>query len=187
MSPLPPLPARTAPPLGQATDFVRPLALASLLVCVLLLGWFVLQALIAGALVDSTGWRQLALLAYEYEMPPSVMWLLMHPVAASLWLGVSCLPSLLSSWGLLRRRAWGLWSYIALLLGTAVGNFVALWWMDGVLLHVIARVTDPTLLHELQVQRGVFSLTLLGTCVLFAGLQGWLAWRLLQPDIRRHF
>lgn len=187
MSPLSPLPAHTAPPPGRATDFVRPLALASLLVGALLLGWFVLQALIAVALVDSAGWRQLALLAHEYELPPSVMWLLMHPVAASVWLAMSCLPSLLSSWGLLQRRAWGLWSYIALLLGTAVANFVALWWMDSVLAQVVARVTDAALLHELQVQRGVFSLTLLGTCVLFAALQGWLAWRLLQPDIRRHF
>lgn len=187
MSSLPPLPARTVPPPGAVTDFVGPLALASLLVCALLLGWFVLQALIAVALVDGAGWRQLVQLASEYEMPPSVMWLLGHPVAASVWLGASCLPSLLSSWGLLRRQRWGLWSYIALLLGTAAGNFVALWWMDSMLVHVIARVTDPSLLHELQVQRGVFSLTLLGTCVLFAALQGWLAWRLLQPDIRRQF
>lgn len=187
MSPLPPLPAPAAPPLDPATAFVRPLALASLLVCVLLLVWFVLQTLVAAALVDGAGWRQLALLAHEYEMPPSVMWLLLHPVAASVWLAVSCVPSLVSSWGLLRRRAWGLWSYVALLLITAVGNFFALWWLDRVLVHVIAGVTDPALLHDMQVQRGVFSLTMLGTCVLFAALQGWLAWRLLQPDIRRHF
>lgn len=187
MSQLPPLPSPATPPLGRGTDFIRPLALASLVVGAVLMAAFLLQAALALPLANSTTWRQLVTLAWEYDLPPSVLWLMAHPVATSLWLAASCIPTLLASWGLYLRKAWGLWSYVALLLLTAVGNVLLLWWLDSVLVDVIARVTDPALLHELQVQRGVFSLTVLGTCVLFAALQGWLSWRLLQPDVRRHF
>ena len=100
MSQLPP----TLAPTGQAkpprTDFVRPIALTTLLVCAAMIVWFLLQALVTWPLGASQPWQMLIELAEESGWPASLRWMLVHPVATSLLLGAACVPSLVSSWGL---------------------------------------------------------------------------------------
>ena len=46
---------------------------------------------------------------------------------------------------------------------------------------------DPALLQELQLKRWLITLTVVGMSFVLLGLQGWLAWRLLRPDVRARF
>ncbi|MFY1079704.1 hypothetical protein, partial [Escherichia coli] len=60
----------------------------------------------------------------------SLIWLLAHPVAASMIAALLCLASTLASWGLLRERSWGLWSFVVILLLSALANFAIAGWLD---------------------------------------------------------
>lgn len=183
--PIPPIPTS---PTRSPGNWVAPLALGSFWLCLLVTLYFLAQALMAAAVSRTDAWLSLMVLAWEHQIDGSLWWLLRHPVAASLIAALLCLTSTVASWGLWRERRWGLWSYVWALILTAAANFVIAWWLDRLLLQLIALLADnPDLQHDLQVQRVVFTLMLVGTSVLFAGMQGWLAWRLLRPDIRARF
>ncbi|KAF1012984.1 MAG: hypothetical protein GAK31_03811 [Stenotrophomonas maltophilia] len=97
------------------------------------------------------------------------------------------MPSTLASWGLYRQRRWGLWSYVWLLVLSGRANLVLAGWLDAVVAEMIAHVDDAATRSEMQVQRLVMSATTFGGSIVILGLQGWLAWRLLRPDIRARF
>lgn len=179
----------TLPPARSVArnDFVRPLAIASLLVCVLALAWCLMQALALWPLSGSQPWRVMVASAEQKSFPPSVLWLLHQPVAASLWLAVACVPSTLASWGLYRQRRWGLWSYVWLLVLSGLANLAIAGWLDAVVAAMIAHVDDAGFRSELQVQRILMSATTIGGSVVILVLQAWLAWRLLRPDVRARF
>ncbi|MEG0182896.1 MAG: hypothetical protein RR704_05485 [Stenotrophomonas sp.] len=178
--PLPPAPARTG--------WVTPLAQGAFWLCLVCTAGFVLQTLGVAAVSRSEGWQMLMVVAWEHQIDGSLLWMLMHPVVTSLFLTVLCLASTLASWGLWRERRWGLWSFIWMLVLSALANFVIAWWLDGVLLQLMGVLAeDAATYRDLQVQRVLFTLTLVGASVLMAGLQGWLVWRLLRPDVRCRF
>jgi len=52
---------------------------------------------------------------------------------------------------------------------------------------IVLLADGPEVQQSLQPRRWMMTFTLLGTSVLFLGLQGWLAWRLLRPDVRSRF
>jgi len=186
--PATPVPAIPAHPVPLArTDFVRPLALASLLLCAAVIAWCLLQALLAWPLAASRPWQLLVAAGTEHGWPASLRWMLAHPVATSVLMGAACLPSLASSWGLYYGHRWGLLSFAWLLVLTGLGNLGVAWWLDSVMAGLLLKVQAPEAFHALQVQRMAFSATLFGSCLLLAGLQGWLAWRLLRPDIQARF
>ena len=183
----------SSPPTLPATrafarnDFVRPLAIASLLVCALVLVWCLLQTLALWALSGSGPWQILVAAAEEKTFPPSVLWRPRPPVTASLRRSAGCVPSTLASWGLYRQRRWGLWSYVWLLVLSGLANLVLAGWLDAVVAEMIAHVDDAATRSEMQVQRLLMSATTCGGSIVILGLQGWLAWRLLRPDIRARF
>jgi hypothetical protein len=170
-----------------AQDFIRPLGLASLLVCAGFVVIIALQAVLLSQLVDSPLWQRMIMTATEQGFPRSVQWILKGPVAATLWLALPGIPAVLSSWGFYRQRRWGLWSYVALLWLSAVANFAVVWWLDSIFADLMTHIVDPHTLREAQVQRILMSLTLFGGAVAILVAQGWLAWRLLRPDIRSRF
>lgn len=187
MSQLPP----TLAPTGQATpprtDFVRPIALTTLLVCAAMILWFLLQALVAWPVGTSRPWQMLVAFAADNAWPASLRWMLAHPVATSLLLGAACVPSLVSSWGLYKGTRWGLLSFVWLLVITGIANIGVAWWMDRMAAALIGKVGEADVVEALETQRLLFTATVLGSCVLFAVLQGWLAWRLMRPDIRSRY
>lgn len=172
---------------ARAHDIVRPVAIVSLLVCVLMLLWFAAQALLMWPLAGTAPWQMLVSLAQENNMPASLQWMLAHPVATSVWLGVICVPSVLASWGLYRQRRWGLWSYVVMLVVSGLANLVIAWWVDAMVGDLVGRVSDPGLYAELHAQRILTALTLYGGSLAVLVLQLWFAWRLLRPDIRARF
>lgn len=177
---------RPATPLNPE-DFVRPLGLASLLICAAFVVAMAIQALVVWQLCDGPFWRWMLLSATEQQFPPSVLWILRKPVDATLWLMLSAIPAVLSSWGFARRRRWGLWSYVALLWLSALANFAVAGWLDSVVADVIGRIVDPGTLREARTQHILMSLALFGGAFALLVAQGWLAWRLLRPDIRSCF
>ncbi len=182
---VPPLPST---PLPSSNRWVAPLAQGSFWLCLLMTVYFLLQALLAWPLASSGIWRHLVMLAWEHQLDRSLHWMLAHPVATSALAALLCLTSTLASWGLWKERRWGLWTFVLALLWSALANFLITWWIDRVLQQVVVLIADdPAMAQELTAQRWVLTLTLLGSSVLFAGLQGWLAWRLLRPDIRARF
>ncbi|MEX7582462.1 hypothetical protein AB6V43_11015, partial [Stenotrophomonas maltophilia] len=69
-----------------------------------------------------------------------------------------------------------------------LANFAIAWWLDACMRDLIALLADdPALQQELQPRRWMVTFIVVGTSILFLGLQGWLAWRLLRPDIRSRF
>ncbi|BBO53619.1 hypothetical protein D7U98_07705 [Stenotrophomonas maltophilia] len=182
--PIPPLPSPAAP---AYYAWVRPIGQASFWLSLLLTVYFVLQGLLLWPLHNLPLWQLLANEA-QHQQVHSLTWLLAHPVGASMIAALLCLASTLASWGLLRERRWGLWSFVAILLLSALTNFAIAGWLDVFMRDLIPFLTDePGLVQELQVKRWLITLTVVGTSILFLGLQGWLAWRLLRADIRSRF
>ncbi|WP_285318400.1 hypothetical protein [Stenotrophomonas maltophilia group sp. Smal35] len=180
----------SVPPSSQPSPYhawIRPLVQASFWLSALLTGYFVLQGLLVWPLHDAPLWQLLAGEAQHRQMR-SLTWLLAHPVGASMITALLCLVSAVASWGLLRERRWGLWSFVVMLLLSALANFAITWWLDVFMRDMIVLLADqPDMQQSLQPRRWMMTFTLLGTSVLFLGLQGWLAWRLLRPDIRSRF
>ncbi|HIE5098424.1 hypothetical protein WG628_20760 [Stenotrophomonas maltophilia] len=182
-----PLPAFPAPAPSPYHAWVRPIGQASFWLSLLLTVYFLLQALLLWPLHGTAAWQALAGAAVAHQVH-SMAWLLAHPVAASMIAALYCLVSTLASHGLLRERRWGLWSFVAMLMLSALANFAIAAWLDLFMREVIPLLTDDIgVQHELRVKRLLFTLTLLGTSFLLLGLQGWLGWRLLRPDIRARF
>ncbi len=99
-----------------------------------------------------------------------------------------CLASTLASWGLLRERSWGLWSFVVILLLSALANFAVAGWLDVFMRDVIPFLSDDAVLQqELHLKRWLITLTVVAMSLVLLGLQGWLAWRLLRPDLRSRF
>lgn len=175
-------------PLSNTADpplaFVRPLALGSLLAAlVALLACLLLAALLA-VIQGTQGWQFLLQMAQAQAWPPDAVWVLQHPVALCLWTALACIPGAVSSWGLYRQRPWGPWSFALVLLLSVLSSFALVAWIDQQMAWMVAQRTHPAVVTALQAQRWVATLTLLGTAVMFAAPQAWLAWRLLQSDVR---
>lgn len=180
----PPLRPTAAPP---PRDLLPLLAVGSLVLCALMVAMFLLQAALAWPMYNTLPWQWLLALAQDYRWPRSLVWMLQHPVATSLWMAAACVPSLVASWGLYRRRRWGLWSFVVMLVASGLANVGIALWMDAVLVDLIARIDDPGFQFEMRTQRVLLALTAIGGAVVLLALQGWLAWRLLQPDMRARF
>ncbi|KRG44364.1 MULTISPECIES: hypothetical protein [Stenotrophomonas] len=181
---IPPIPSLVQPAYHA---WVRPIAQASFWLSLLLTVYFVMQGLLLWPLHNLPIWHLVEREVQDQHLH-SLIWLLAHPVAASLIVALLCLASTLASWGLLRERSWGLWSFVVILLLSAVTNFAIAGWLDVFMRDVIPFLSDDALLQqELHLKRWLITLTVVAMSFVFLGLQGWLAWRLLRPDIRSRF
>lgn len=181
------IPSIPSPPSPAYHAWVRPVAQASFWLSLLLTIYFVLQGLLLWPLNHLALWH-LVESEVQHQQLHSLVWLLAHPVAASMIVALLCLASTVSSWGLLRERRWGLWSFVVLLLLSGLSNFAVAWWLDVFMRDLIPLLADdPALLQELQLKRWLITLTVVGMSFVLLGLQGWLAWRLLRPDVRARF
>lgn len=182
---MPALPSASDTPLIQTV--IGPLALASAAVSVVLAVGCLLVVPAAAVFAGSDVWRELVITAWKHDWPASVLWLLARPVEVSVAATLLCLLTAVSSWGLYRRWRWGLWSFVALLLAGIVVNFACAWWVDAGLAHLQTLLADAAEVQEVGQLRLLVGLVLYGGAVLLLFLQGWLAWRLWHPDVRRLF
>jgi len=128
-------------------------------------------------------------------VPPAVAWMLeQRRLLSLLGLLLSGL-FLVSSWGLLRRRDWARWTFIAFLLATALLNFASLalvgQFFDGMVGMFPQEFLDSRegreFMAQMQANRIVSLVTATATALAFAGLHGWLAWKLCTPQVRAEF
>ena len=99
---IPPIPSLVQPAYHA---WVRPIAQASFWLSLLLTVYFVMQGLLLWPLHNLPIWHLVEREVQDQHLH-SLIWLLAHPVAASLIVALLCLASTLASWGLLRERSW---------------------------------------------------------------------------------
>ena len=127
-------------------------------------------------------------------VPPSLRWFGRHAIAINVAMLLTCVAGAVSCWGLLRRQRWALWLFMVLLVLTALLNFVGVWMVDDLfhqlLVHLPASMDDvdtDELIHEIRLQRWLYTGMTLATAVSFAVLHAWLLVRLLRPDVKAWF
>jgi len=181
----------TMPPPVPRTGFVTVLGRMSLLISAV--GLLGALALAAGAVALGDG--TVARIAAEPLLPPSVAWMLEQRRALALCGLLLSLLFVAASWGVLRRQEWARWAFIAFLVLTAALNFAMLpvvsQLFDGVRAAMPAALLDTRegqdLLAQLRISRAVSLGLSVATALAFAGLHGWLAWKLCTAPVRAEF
>lgn len=142
-------------------------------------------------LVMGRGWLQQVLTrVHGEEMPPAATWLLTHLPAIGWALAAGSGAFLLVAFGLLKRREWARWGFIAFMVLGALWNFAGVWLTVHVFdwLQTMPLFADlPEMQAELAQMRWVSLATSLVTATAFAALHGWIVWKLSTPAIRAEF
>lgn len=178
-------------PSSSATGFVTVLGRISTLLAAV----GVLAALAQAAVALLLGDAAVAAFAARPEVPPALGWMLLQRRPLALALLVLAVLFLAASWGVLRRQEWARLAFIGFLAVTAVLNFASLP-LVGQLFDTARALYPPGLLDtpdgrdllaQLQVSRMVSLFTATLTAVAFAGLHGWVGWKLCAADVRAQF
>lgn len=189
------LPAAIARSRGDGTPtFISPLAKSVLVVCIVSAVCWAGGAVVAALLAQSAWLKDLLHDADLSWMPSSLRWFGRHAVAVNVGMLLLSVLGAAASWGLLRRHRWAFWTFIVLLVVTALLNFVGAWVVDEVFRQLVvhlpphANAADAAQLRrDLQMQRVIYTGLTLLTGLAFAVLHAWLVVRLLRPDVRRLF
>lgn len=187
--------AAAARPTGEAAPrFLGPMAKSILVMCIVsAVCWA--GCVVLALLLHHSAWLQEQLHGADLSwVPPSLRWFGRHAVAVNVGLFALCVAGAVACWGLLRRQRWALWSFIVLLVLTALLNFVGVWVIDEIFRYLIVHLPghmDPAdadqVRNDLRVQRVLYTGITVATALSFAGLHGWLVVRLMRPDVQRWF
>lgn len=203
MSSLSPPPTPTPTGTVRRHDpFIEPMAKIALVVCVLGVVCGLLQLLVV-VLLGSSGLQNHIVQQEWYALAPTLLqWLFEHALSITVVLLLASLAGAASAWGLLQRMEWARLLFIAFLLITAALNFVMLWPLDlffqglGTVFNTMGSdlSADPEQIQamtDLQIQLRMQRVISMGmgvaTAFAFAGLHGWIAWKLNAPAIRAQF
>lgn len=179
---------RASPP--SASRFVTAMAWASLALAALGVVGGALQWLAFAATRPDQALREaFAAAGPEFAAPPALWWLFDHmgPLMAG-----SLLSSLLLgvvAWGLLRRRCWGWWGFIALLVAGAVFAIAGACAFAAVIDWANARAgldlaaVDP-LAARLQ---SSMKILMYGGAFAIVALHAAIVWKLCTPAVRAEF
>lgn len=192
--PLRPTVATALPRADGPPAFLAPVAKSVMVVCVVsALSWG--GAALFAALLGHSAWLQNLLDDSDlYWVPPSLLWFGRHAVAVTLGLFAVSLLGAAACWGMLRRQRWALWTFIVLLVVTAVLNFYLPWAMEEIFRHLnqhllpnMGSTEAQQLRHELATLRLTYIGISAATALAFAVLHAWLVVRLLRPDVKHWF
>jgi cytochrome bd-type quinol oxidase subunit 1 len=188
------LPVAHPRPKGDGTPtFLPPLAKSVLVVCIVSAVCWAGGAVLAALLAQSAWLKDLLDGADLSWMPSSLRWFGRHAVAVNVGMLVLSLVGAAACWGLLRRNRWALWTFIVLLVVTALLNFVGAWVIDEVFRQLIVHLPPHAdadagqLRRDLQMQCVIYTGLTVLTALAFAALHAWLVARVLRPDVRRWF
>lgn len=178
------------PPITKSAAFVTVTAKVSIvmgLVATLYAALQVLAALLVlrGSEIDSV----LAFLATQ-PVPAAVPWALSHGVAISVGLLLASGAFLAVSVGLLRRRAWGWWGFVAFLVLGAAANFGVIAVIDALFTWIdqLPKAPDAaSLAAELAALRRLSLALAWATAVAFGALHALIVWQLCRPHVRAEF
>lgn len=183
------------PPIPQSrpsNSFVTVLAWISIALALLGLVYGLLQA-VMGLLMPDYYLRMLNPYGGEPpQLPPLMQWIYTHTLLMGVLMTVLSAIFLWVSWGVLKRKEWGRIGFIAVLV------LGALWQLACVL--AIPQFTEGMLaiqagaLPQGQTMPPEFDALMTAAmlvgglvAVVFAGLHGWIVWKLCTPAVRAEF
>ncbi len=175
---------------ASASAFVTVTAKVSIALGIAATLYALLQVAVAQALLgQDQAARALAALPVQ-ELPAAASWLLTHLGGIAWSFLLTSAAFLAASWGLLRRRPWGWWGFVAFMVLGALVNFAGIALVEHVFDWVETLPRDPTM-QELQdgltIMRQVSLVTMWGTAIAFAVLHGAIVWKLCRPEVRAEF
>lgn len=179
-----------SPSITNGTAFVTVTAKVSIVMGIVATLYAALQVLVAllvlrGGEVDSV----LAFLATQ-PSPAAARWVLSHLVALSVGLLLASGAFLAVSVGLLRRRAWGWWGFVAFLVLGAAANFGVIAVIDALFTWIDRLPKAPdvaSLAAELGALRRLSLALAWATAVAFGALHALIVWQLCRPHVRAEF
>lgn len=191
----PPLPSAVARPRANgAPAFLAPVAKTVLVVCIVsAVTWG--AAALCVVLLRHSAWLQNLLQDHDlFWVPPSLLWLGHHAVAVNLGMFALSVLGAAACRGILRHQRWALWTFIVLLVVTALLNFYLPWAVEELFRHLhqhvlpnIGSADTPQLRQDLLTARVSYTAITGLTAVAFAVVHAWLVVRLLRPDVQRLF
>ncbi|MET0581801.1 MAG: hypothetical protein ABWZ08_07510 [Pseudoxanthomonas sp.] len=185
----PPIPANARP----AGSFVTVLAWISIALALLGVVYGVLQTLMGMLMPQDYYLRMLNPYGGELpQLPPLFHWIYTHTLLMGLLMTALSAIFLWVSWGMLKRREWGRKGFIAVLVLGALWQFVCLLAIPQLIEAVLAIQAGAlpqgqSLPPELESFMTAAMLMGAVVALVFAGLHGWLVWKLCTPAIRAEF
>ncbi|MET0717893.1 MAG: hypothetical protein ABWY48_11870 [Pseudoxanthomonas sp.] len=189
MSVPPPIPANGRP----GNSFVTVLAWVSMALALLGVVYGLLQTLTGLFMPQDYYLRMLNPYGGELpRLPPLLEWIYAH----TLLMGVltTALSAVFAwvSWGMLKRAEWGRRGFIALLVLGALWQFACVLaipqLIEGTLaIQAGALPQGQSLPPEFESIMAAMMMVGAAVALLFAGLHGWLVWKLCTPAIRAEF
>lgn len=170
--------------------FVTVTAKVSLAIGVAATAYALLQVAVAVLLLGPDDGAQVVASLPAATLPAAAAWMLTHLRGIAWGFLLTSAAFTAASWGLLRRRAWGWWGFVAFMVLGALLNFAGI----ALLQHVfdwagaLPANPDTAALQDTLAALRVVSLALMWvTALLFAVLHGLVVWQLCRPAVRAEF
>ena len=122
--------------------------------------------------------------------PAVLVWVLSHLTAIAVGFLLVSAAFLAVSVGLLRRRAWGWWGFVAFMVVGALANFAGVAVIDTLFAWVDRLPQTPDtapLLAELATLRSLSLALAWATAFAFGVLHALIVWQLCRPNVRSEF
>lgn len=123
------------------------------------------------------------------DLPESVQWLFTHIEALTTWFLLLSAVTLAAAIGLLKRRNWARWTFVALMLLAIVFHVWGLYVQHDLMQWMPTAMGMPAG----SMSGGVhFTMTVLWVvsvvlAVVFSAIFAWIAWKLISPTIAAEF
>ncbi len=123
-------------------------------------------------------------------IPAPARWIVTHLTTIAIGFLLVCVAFVTVSVGLLQRRAWGWWGFVAFMVLGAAANFAGIAAIDALFAWVQALPHNPEaaqLKAELGALRTLSLAMLWVTAIVFAVLHALVVWQLCRPGVRTEF
>lgn len=185
----PPIPESSRP----SNSFVTVLAWISIALALLGLVYGLLQAVMGLVMPPDYYLRMLNPYGGEPpQLPPLMQWIYTHTLLMGVLMTVLSAIFLWVSWGVLKRNEWGRIGFIAVLVLGALWQFACVLaipqFVEG-MLAIQAGVLPQGQAMPPEFEAFMTAAMLMGGLVaaVFAGLHGWIIWKLCTPVVRAEF
>lgn len=185
----PPIPGSARP----SGSFVTVLAWISIALALLGVVYGLVQTVMGLAMPQDYYLRMLNPYGGELpQLPPLMHWIYTHTLLMGLLMTVLSAIFLWVSWGLLKRKEWGRIGFIAVLVLGALWQFACVLvipqFLEG-MLAIQAGMLPQGQAMPAEFEAFMTAAMLMGGLValVFAGLHGWIIWKLCAPAVRAEF
>ncbi|MEL1266279.1 hypothetical protein [Pseudoxanthomonas putridarboris] len=175
---------------GMPSSFVTVMAQVSIVLGLAGTAYALVQAVAAAMLLRGGELGDTIAQLPMADLPLAAAWLLTHLEMLAWSFLLASAAFLAVSVGLLRRRRWAWWGFVAFMVLGALANFAGIALVDRVFAWVQALPANPdvaVLQAELAPLHTMALAMTTATAVVFAVLHGLIVWKLCTPEIRAEF